>query len=286
MSPVGAEGDRMQLKVIGYRIDGAVAIIELSRPKRRNAWTGRMHSEYRWCLEQAERDTSVRVVVVTGDPAGGAFCPGADYAALERHVEKGEYDPGMDAEPARPGYGVDPHFDATFAYHFGVGKPIIAAINGAAAGVGLVLAAFADLRLAVAGAKFTAAHGRFNFPAEYGLSWVLPRIVGLTHANDILLSCRVFTAEEALGFGFLNGVCAEGELMSRVMDYARTMASSVSPGSARTAKRQIYRDLHRDAASAVNDAERLLDEMVRHPNNREGVAAWLEKRRPDWVPDD
>ena len=181
-----------------------------------------------------------------------------------------------------PGFGVDPRFDANFAYHFGIGKPVIAAINGAAAGVGLVLAAFADLRFAVAGAKFTTAHGRFNFPAEFGLSWLLPRIVGLTHANDVLLSSRVFTAEEAMGMGFLNAVLPAEALMDHVIAYARGIADGVAPGSARETKRQIYRDLHRDAAEAVVDAERLLEAMINHPDYGEGVKAWMEKRAAAW----
>ena len=272
----------MELKATRYAIEAGIATITLARPKRRNAWTGRMHTEYRWLLDQADKDAGVRVIVVTGDPEGQAFCAGADLGALEGHAEKGRYDPGTAEDIARPGYGVDARFDASFAYHFGVGKPVIAAINGAAAGVGLVLAAYADLRFASAGAKFTTAHGRFNFPAEFGLSWVLPRIIGLTHANDLLLSSRVFTAEEALGMGFLNKVLPAEALVAHVTDYARALAASVSPASARETKRQIYRDLHGDAASAVTEAERLLEAMIRDPDYAEGVKAWMEKRAADW----
>lgn len=274
----------MELKTTRYELDDeGVAVITLSRPKRRNAWTGRMHTEYRWLLREADTDKAVRVIVVTGDPEGQAFCAGADLGALEGHSEKGGYDPGTTDDIARPGFGVDPNFDAAFAYHFGVGKPIIAAINGAAAGVGLVLAAFADLRFAATGAKFTAAHGRFNFPAEFGLSWVLPRIVGLTHANDILLSSRTFTSEEASAMGFLNRLVEPQTLMPTVMDYARALAANVAPGSARETKRQIYRDLHRDAAGAVTEAERLLETMIKDPDYKEGVKAWMEKRRAQWA---
>ena len=273
----------MELKATRYDIDQGVAVVTLARPKRRNAWTGRMHTEYRWILAQADQDPAVRVIVVTGDPEGQAFCAGADLGALDGHAEKGRYDSGTDDSIAMPGFGVDPAFDATFAYHFGIGKPVIAAINGPAAGVGLVLAAFADLRFCVPGAKFTAAHGRFNFPAEFGLSWVLPRIVGLTHANDILLSSRTFTSEEAMAMGFLNRLVAAEDLMAQVMDYARTLARNVAPGSARESKRQIYRDLHRDAASSVVAAERLLEAMIREPDYKEGVRAWSEKRPADWT---
>lgn len=272
----------MELKTIRYELNDGIATVMLSRPKRRNAWTGRMHTEYRWVLAEADKDKAVRVIVVTGDPEGNAFCAGADLGALEGHSEKGRYDAGISNDIAMPGYGVRPEFDATFAYHFGLTKPVIAAINGAAAGVGLVLAAFADLRFCVPGAKFTAAHGRFNFPAEFGLSWVLPRLVGVTHANDILLSSRVFTSEEAMEMGFLNKLVPSAELMPHVMAYARAMADGVSPGSLRETKRQIYMDQHRNAAGAVEAAEHLLNEMVKHPDYKEGVKAWMEKRKAEW----
>ena len=272
----------MDLKTTRYSLKDGLAVITLSRPKRRNAWTGRMHTEYRWLLNEANREPAARVIIVTGDPDGQAFCAGADLGALEGHAEKGRYDPGTAEDIANPGYGTDPGFDAGFAYHFGLDKPVIAAINGAAAGVGLVLAAFADLRFSAAGAKFTTAHGRFNFPAEFGLSWVLPRIVGLTHANDLLLSSRVFTAEEALAMGFLNAVLPAQDLMAHVTAYGRRLADQVAPGSARETKHQIYRDLGRDPATAVREAEALLESMVRHPDYAEGVRAWMQKRAAGW----
>jgi enoyl-CoA hydratase/carnithine racemase len=272
----------MELKATRFKIDQGIATIELSRPKRRNAWTGRMHTEYRACLAQANVDPAVRVIIVTGDPEGRAFCAGADLGALEGHAEKGRYDAGTTDDIATPGFGVDANFDATFAYHFGLDKPVIAAISGPAAGVGLVLAAYADLRFAAEDSKFTAAHGRFNFPAEFGLSWILPRLVGVTHANDILLSSRVFGAEEAHAMGFLNKVLAPADLMTHVLDYAHALARTVSPGAARATRHQIYRDLHRDAASAVRESERLLEEMIAHPDYAEGVKAWMEKRTARW----
>jgi hypothetical protein len=133
--------------------------------------------------------------VVTG--AGRGFCAGADTRALEGHVERGGYDAGTPPDLARPGYGVRPEFDADFAYHFGMAKPVIAAVNGPAAGVGFALACYCDLRFAAAGAKLTTSHGRLGLPAEYGLSWLLPRLIGLTRAADLLLSSRVVLAEEA-----------------------------------------------------------------------------------------
>ena len=176
----------MELKVIVYDVKDGIATVTLNRPQRRNSWTGRMHAEYRWVLEQAEQDPAVRAIIVTG--AGDAFCVGADFRALEGHVDKGGYDPGTPDEMATPGYGVRPEFDADFAYQFGMAKPVIAALNGPAAGVGLVMACYADLRFAVTGAKLTTSHGKLNLPAEFGLSWLLPRLIGVTRANDLLLS--------------------------------------------------------------------------------------------------
>ena len=175
MSPVAcpspsAHNRHMDLKVTTYSVEENVATVTLNRPERLNSWTGRMHAEYRWCIDQAERDPEVGCIIVTG--AGRGFCAGADARALEGHAEKGGYDPGTPDEMANPGYGLAPEFDHNFAFHFGLTKPVIAAVNGPAAGVGLVLACYADLRFAAAGAKLTTAHGRLALPAEYGLSWL------------------------------------------------------------------------------------------------------------------
>ncbi len=272
----------MELKSIRYEAAHpdcvGVATITLDRPQRLNAWTGRMHTEYRWALAQAEAEAGIRAIVVTG--AGRGFCAGGDSAALEGHVEKGGYDSGTTAAIARPGYGVRPEFDATFAYHFGLTKPVIAAINGPAAGVGLVLACFADLRFAAAGAKLTTSHGKLGLPAEYGLSWVLPRLIGLTRANDLLLSSRIILAEEAAAIGLVNRVVPAEDLLPATYAYARDLATNVSPSSMRETKRQIYSDLHRSAAEAVVDSEALLDRMTTEPDFREGVAALVQKRPP------
>lgn len=270
----------MELKATRYEVEDGIATITLSRPERLNAWTGRMHTEYRHNLASADSDPAVGVIVVTG--AGRGFCVGGDAEALQGHVRKGGYDPGTPPELARPGYGTDSRFDAAFAYHFGLGKPVIAAVNGPAAGVGLALACFADLRFAAAGAKLTTAHGKLNLPAEYGLSWLLPRMIGLTRANELLLSSRVFLAEEALDLGLVNRVLPPEQLLAETRSYARQLMDRVSPESLRQTRWQIYRDLHRDVAAAVEDSEALLGTMMRQPDYREGVAAFLEKRPPHW----
>jgi enoyl-CoA hydratase/carnithine racemase len=267
-----------ELKVTRYEVADAVATITLVRPERLNAWTGRMHSEYRALLARAADDPGVRVVVVTG--AGRGFCAGADTRALEGHVERGHYDPGTGADLARPGYGVRPEFDADFAYQFGIAKPIIAAVNGPAAGVGFALACYCDLRFAAAGAKLTTAHGRLGLPAEFGLSWLLPRLIGLTRAADLLLSSRIFLAEEAAEMGLVNRVVEPDALLACTYDYAKALATEVSPASLAATKLQIYLDLHRDAATAVHDSADRLDEMMKATDFSEGVAAMAERRPP------
>jgi len=272
--------DLSELKVTRYIVRERVATITLHRPERLNAWTGRMHAEYRALLEQAATDPAVRVIVVTG--SGRGFCAGADSRALEGHVERGGYDAGLGDDVAMPGYGVRPEFDADFAYQFGIPKPIIAAVNGPAAGVGFVLACYCDLRFAARGAKLTTSHGRLGLPAEYGLSWLLPRLIGVARAADLLLSSRVVLAEEAEQMGLVNQVLAPGELIAHTEAYAGALAREIAPSSLAATKMQLYRDLHLDAASSVRDAEMRMAEMMQGADFAEGVAALTEKRTPDF----
>ncbi len=257
-----------------------IAILRLNRPHRHNAWNGKMHMAYRQALLEADENQDVRAIVVTG--TGRAFCVGGDSKALQGHVKKGGYDSGTTTEIANPGYGQSPNFDAPFAYQMGLSKPIIAALNGPAAGIGLALAAFADLRFAVPGAKFTTAHGKLNLPAEYGLSWVLPRLMGLGRANDILLTSRVFLSDEAYQLGFVNGLFPAEDLLDEVLDYTRKMIATVSPNSLRQTRWQTYEDQHVSAAAAVERSETLLNEMMREPDYAEGVQAFVQKRKPVW----
>jgi enoyl-CoA hydratase/carnithine racemase len=148
--------------------------------------------------------------------------------------------------------------------------------------VGLALACFADLRFAAAGAKFTTAHGKLNLPAEYGLSWLLPRMLGLTRANELLLSSRAFTAEEALAMGLVNEVLPAEQVLERTLDYARNLLATVAPNSLRQTRWQIYRDLQQTVDVSVTTSEALLNQMMKEPDYAEGVKAFLEKRPPAW----
>jgi enoyl-CoA hydratase/carnithine racemase len=280
----------MDLRATEYRIEGRTAVITLSRPKRGNAWTGRMHAEYKHNIATAEADDAVRVIVVTG--SGSAFCVGGDSEALEGHADRGSYDDGLAAagdpqqtqatgsDPA--GYGVSQDFDQQFAYHFGLTKPVIAAINGPAAGVGLALACYADLRFAKPGAKLTTAHGKLNLPPEFGLSWILPRHMGLTRAMDVLLTSRPFLTDEAHQMGLINQLFDADELLPQTLAYAETLASTVSAGSLAATRQLVYLDQHRDIGTSVTESLRLLTDMMGEPDYRKGVAALKEKRPPDF----
>lgn len=271
----------MDLRVTELTIQDRVGIVRLKRPDRGNSWTTRMNAEYRWLQQQLDKDPQVNVIVVTG--AGRQFCVGADFRALD-HYEKSDADYVQSLkleDMAQPGHGVRPEYDHELVWHWGLQKPVIAAINGACAGIAVALAAFCDLRYAVEGAKFTTATPRLGLPAEYGLSWVLPRIVGLTHTADILLSGRVFPAEEARAMGFLNAVFPAEGFETRVLAIAKNIADTVSPIAAKTAKRQMYADLMRsDVGQAVEDSKALIGQLMKQPDFAEGLAAIKEKRPP------
>jgi enoyl-CoA hydratase/carnithine racemase len=264
-------------------VGGRVGLVLLSRPHRRNAWTGRMHADYRAAMAELDGDPVVRAVVVAGDPDGRAFCVGGDSDALESHRERGEYRDGLRGDEPRPGHGVRPEFDHDLVWHWGLRVPVLCAVNGACAGVGLALACFADLRWGQAGAKFTTAAPKLGLPAEYGMSWVLPRLVGVTRAADWLLSGRAFTAEEAMQAGFLNGVLPEGEVVPAALAYAEVLATEVAPSSLAATKRQLYTDLiSNDVGAAVDRSAALLAQMVREPDYAEGVRALRERRPPSF----
>jgi len=266
------------LEATRYGVADGIATITLDRPERLNAWTAAMNAEYRSHLQTAVDDPEVRVIVVTGN--GRGFCAGAESEDLAGHAVRGSYDSGAPADLAAPGYGVSPDFDAEMAYHFGLPKPVLAAVNGPVAGIGFVLACYCDLRFAARGAKFTTAHGKLGLPAAFGLAWLLPKLIGLPRALDLLLSSRTFDADEAHELGLVTEVVDGPDLLAHVYGYARMLATTVSPASLAASKRQVYEAFHQSAAEAVRAAEALLDPMMAGPDYREGVAALRQKRPP------
>lgn len=270
---------RDTLKVTRCEVsDAGVATVWLHRPDRHNSWTARMNAEYRAIMAALDQDQAVRVAVVTG--TGTSFCVGADSRALSGYVGAAEYDPALPADAARPGYGVRPEYDADLAWHYGLRIPVIAAVNGACAGVAVALAAFCDLRFAVAGARVTVSSPRLGLPAEYGLSWVLPRLIGVTHAADMLLTGRVILAQDLAQMGFFNAVYEPDQFDQQVQAQAATLAAA-SPQAVTTAKRQLYSDLLlADPARSVRQSKTLTGQLMRLPDYAEGVAALVARRPP------
>jgi enoyl-CoA hydratase/carnithine racemase len=269
----------MELKVTRFEIDSdGIATLWLDRPGRGNSWTGRMHAEIRWICAHLEAEDAVRVIVVRG--TGNAFCVGADFKALDSHLERGRYDAGVPLDAAAPGYGVRAEFDADMAWQLGLRVPMIAAVNGGCAGIALALAAFCDLRIAVADAKITAVAPRLGLPAEYGLSWMLPRLIGATHAADLLLTGRVVTADAMRDWGFFNAVVDRSVFDATVAMYAGALAAA-SPDAVTAAKRQLWGDLlHGDPGEAVEQSKRMIATAMQQGDYREAVSAMAEKRPP------
>ncbi len=248
-----------------YRVDDGVAVLTFNRPDSMNGMTGNMEVAYFARLRQADADPDVRVIVVTG--AGRAFCPGADLA----------YVPGPGDEPL-------PNVTVPRTTPLDIDKPMIAAINGACAGVGLAYALQCDLRFAAAGAKFTTAFGRRGLIGEYGMAWLLNAIAGRQTALDLLLSARVFLAEEAVELGLVSKVVDRDDLMDVVLAYARDLADNVSPASMATIKHQVDTEVSMSAHDALHHAEALMYESLAGSDVSEGVASFLEKRQVEFPP--
>jgi enoyl-CoA hydratase/carnithine racemase len=252
-------------EVVQRQVQDGVALLTLNRPDRLNAWTAEMERAYFAALESCEREEEVRVIVVTG--AGRGFCAGADMQELQAI---GDGSVQVDADVAR----------RPQTFPLSIPKPIIAAVNGACAGIGLVQALMCDLRFAAEGAKLTTAFARRGLVAEHGISWVLPRLVGPARALDLLLSGRVLLAQEAQQLGLVNRVLAPDALLEATLAYARDLVVNCSPASMATMKRQVYADLHRPLPDALADADRLMLESFTASDFAEGVTSFLERRDP------
>ena len=259
-------------EVVQKQVRDGVALLTLNRPDRLNAWTAEMERVYFGMLEQCGNLEEVRVIVVTG--AGRGFCAGADMQELQA-LGNGEVD--VDAQVA-----LDRRRPQTFP--LSIGKPIVAAVNGACAGIGLVQALMCDVRFAAEGAKLTTAFARRGLVAEHGIAWMLPRLIGPARALDLLLSGRVVLAEEAQALGLVNRVSTPERLLEETLDYARELASQCSPASMATIKRQVYADLQRGLGEALAEADRLMFESFAAPDFVEGVTSFLERRDPRFAP--
>ncbi|MDO8364101.1 MAG: enoyl-CoA hydratase-related protein [Actinomycetota bacterium] len=244
--------------------DAGVLLLTFNRPDRNNGWTIELEEEYFANLLAAGEDPAVRVVVVTG--AGKSFCPGLDMQALEDSAKRGKAMASIRRYP--------------LTLPWSIPKTVIAAVNGAAAGIGFIQVACSDLRFASSNAKFTTSFSRRGLPAENALSWLLPRLIGVTNAMDLLLSARVVAAGEALQLGLLNRVFEPDELLPATLAYARDLALNCSPFALASIKAQVHADLERGMEEARMTAIVQVSEHTRHPDFEEGVSSFTERRAP------
>lgn len=248
-----------------YEVTDGVAVLTFNRPDSMNGMTGNMEVAYYQRLAQAESDRDVRVIVVTG--AGRAWCPGADLS----------YRPGPDDEPL-------PNRSISTTTPLGVGKPMIAAINGACAGMALALALQCDFRFAAAGAKFTTAFASRGLIAEYGLAWLLSSVANRAVALDLLLTARVIESEEMASLGLVNRVTAADDVLAEAIEFARLMTRSVSPASMAAVKHQILTEPSMSLADAMASSDALMLESLVGADVQEGVGSFLEKRETNFAP--
>jgi enoyl-CoA hydratase/carnithine racemase len=266
-----------------YNVADRVATITLNRPDKLNAWTAVMEREVRAAMEEAERDQSVRAIVLTG--AGRGFCAGADMSLLSNVAEKG-LDEARRAQALRASdgdrEGVRLDFRKKYSYFPAVTKPVIAAIQGPVVGLGLVIALYCDLRFASDAARFGTAFARRGLIAEYGMAWMLPRLVGHANALDLLFSARMIDAAEALRMGLVNQVFPQAVFLDKVREYARELAWNVSPRSVRVIKRQVYEAMFQTLAEGFETSEGEMVASLQCEDFKEGVAHFVEKRAPDF----
>jgi enoyl-CoA hydratase/carnithine racemase len=266
-----------------YAVADRVATITLNRPDKLNAWTAVMEQEVRSAMDEAEHDDGVRVIVLTG--AGRGFCAGADMSLLSDVAEHG-LSAGSRAQALRNDSsggareGVRPDFQMKYSYFPSLSKPVIAAINGPAVGLGLVITLYSDLRFASDAAKFSTAFARRGLIAEYGIAWMLPRLIGHANALDLLLSARTIDAAEAWRMGLVNQILPAATFAESAQAYARDLAANASPRSMRVIKKQVYDAMFQPLSEAFSSSEEEMLASLQCEDFKEGVAHFLEKRAP------
>jgi enoyl-CoA hydratase/carnithine racemase len=266
-----------------YAVNDRVATITLNRPDKLNAWTAVMEREVRAAMGEADNDDNVRAIVLTG--AGRGFCAGADMSLLGAIAKEGLGERGAEHVLRNTGNGaaltnVRPDFQKKYSYFPSLKKPVIGAINGPAVGLGFIISLYCDFRFASDGARFGTAFARRGLIAEYGLAWLLPRLIGPANALDLLFSARLVDAGEALRMGLVSRVFPQDKFMDGVNAYAKELAHGVSPRSLRVIKQQVYNAMFQTLSEAFETAEHEMVESLQCEDFKEGVAHFLEKRAP------
>ena len=250
---------------IRYEVDDPVATITLDRPETLNALTHPMLAAFREAVEAAADDPAVVGIVVTG--AGRGFCSGLDASVLSATTEA-----GSSARPTTEGV------PGLFTWLLEVPKPVIAAVNGVAAGGGFVLTAMCDLRIASSAAQFTSIFSKRGLIAEHGTTWIVPRLVGAGAALDLLWSSRKIDAGEAHRIGLVQRVVEPEELLADARRYVVDLAEQVSPASLADTKRLVYRHLGVGYDEALRETDDVQYAALDRIDAKEGAMALLERR--------
>lgn len=271
--------------LVTLEIDDPVAVVTLRRPDKLNAFTHPMLAALEAVIRSAVADRRVVGIVLAAE--GRGFCAGLDAEALRATAAgaqrataagaSGDRRPTERTEPERPASR-----PGLFSYLLEQPKPIIAAVDGVAAGGGFVLASKCDLRFASSEASFVTVFSKRGLIAEHGLSWLLPRQVGLGDAFDLLWSSRRIDAAEALRLGLVQRVVEPERLVDDACDYVRSLAAEVSPASLADTKRLLYAHAGAAIDAAFEEADVATWEAVARPDATEGVASLLERRPPNF----
>jgi enoyl-CoA hydratase/carnithine racemase len=272
----------MSYEQILYAAADQVATITLNRPEKLNAWTRQMEAEFTDAVRRAAADDAVRAIVITG--AGKGFCAGADMSLLSAAASGAGAGGDGAGSPLAADVDFAPEARADFrkkhAWLVSVPKPVIAAINGSSVGLGFVIPLYCDFRIAAESAKFSVIFSKRGLVAEYGLAWILPRIVGLPNAIDLVFTSRLIDAAEAQRMGLVSRVLPDAGFLDAVQAFARELAATVSPRSLRVMKRQMYLAQLEGLGPSVDLAMEEMRLSFSGEDFKEGVAHFLEKRAP------
>lgn len=248
--------------------DDGVAVLTFNRGEAANTWSADLHVAYLQALRDLATDDDIRAVVVTG--AGRHFCAGADISLLDGVLAGEDLPPELSSE--------------SFLEPIDFPKPLVAAVNGSAAGIGFIHALLCDVRFAAESALFTTSFAQRGLVAEHGISWLLPQVVGRGVALDLLLSSRRVHAQEAAQLGLVQRVLPDEELLDTAVDYARTLARSCSPAAMAVIKQQVTRHATLQLHEAEAETLPLVDESLAGVDFAEGVQSFVERRPADFAP--
>ena len=255
---------------IELRIDDPVAVLKLNRPEKLNAFTYETLAEIRRAIDLAAADPGVVGIVITG--AGRGFCAGLDAQTLAAVTSEGAT--RRRAEPK------EDELPGLFSYFLEVPKPIIAAVNGVAAGGGVVMASMCDVRFASKDASFTTIFLKRGLVAEHGTTWILPRLMSPGRALDLLWTSDRIDGEMAHRVGLVEHLTEPAELVDRACDYVRRIAKSASPASVADTKRMVYRHAGMSYPEALREVDQVQWAAVARPDAAEGARALIERRDP------